>query len=335
MMLSSVAGRLVPVFAGLLLALAPAFAQERVAPEAFVAGRLADPPARADLTTLRYFDPEDVQHLWGPVTGVGGWVHGTNGFFDRAKAVGFRLPQNVASARVHEVNVYFAFRHPEATMQTYRIDVMTGETGLGPQQIIHSQSFAMADVQADGDPTTPSPVTPHVMSQPVDVPQTFFVAVYLPQPYGVEDLAIAATDSLDAFSPYEWEQWSDGSWHPFSGGPGTWQRSWHLWVEAVVELGPVSNEAGAGIPAVARLEQAFPNPFRASTDLGFTLPAATHAVLTVHDALGREVARLIDRPLPAGTHHARFDGAGLPAGVYLARLTAGAHADTRRILLVR
>ena len=37
------------------------------------------------------------------------------------------------------------------------------------------------------------------------------------------------------------------------------------------------------------------------------------------DALGREVARLVDGPRPAGHHTARLDTGPLPSGVYLVR----------------
>ena len=77
-----------------------------------------------------------------------------------------------------------------------------------------------------------------------------------------------------------------------------------------------------------------PNPFTTATTLEFALAASQHATLTVHDLLGREVARLLDGTLAAGRHSSRFDprSLGLPPGIYLARLSAGARTTTRAVL---
>ena len=70
--------------------------------------------------------------------------------------------------------------------------------------------------------------------------------------------------------------------------------------------------------------------------LALVLDGAASVRLSVYDALGREVAVVLDGPLGAGTHRAVFDGAALPAGVYVARAAvapesgAGAQALVRR-----
>jgi hypothetical protein len=81
------------------------------------------------------------------------------------------------------------------------------------------------------------------------------------------------------------------------------------------------------------LESNYPNPFSAeggsayggnpSTKISFTIPEAGHVSLVVFDALGREVATLVDSELGAGTHTASFDGQKLASGVYIYRIRAG------------
>jgi hypothetical protein len=78
-----------------------------------------------------------------------------------------------------------------------------------------------------------------------------------------------------------------------------------------------------------------PNPFNPSTVIRFTLPAAARARLAVHDLLGREIAVLLDGQLDAGAHHAVFDAAGLPSGVYIYQLIAGGRAVTRSMHLLK
>ena len=97
---------------------------------------------------------------------------------------------------------------------------------------------------------------------------------------------------------------------------------------------PAGNVQGAPLDYV--LEGSFPNPFNASTTIRFGLPESAPVRLAVYDALGREVARLIDAVLEPGRHEVRFDASGLPSGVYVARLTAGGgFTQTQRLTLLK
>ena len=102
----------------------------------------------------------------------------------------------------------------------------------------------------------------------------------------------------------------------------------------VLRLSPsVSTEAA---PGGALALTAAPNPARGATELSFALDAPATVRLSVYDALGREVATLVDGPLGAGPHAAHLDDASLPSGVYLARLaTDGRHAASHLVTLAR
>ena len=100
------------------------------------------------------------------------------------------------------------------------------------------------------------------------------------------------------------------------------------------EAGP---EDGPGKPG-AELGTPYPNPARASegaVTVPLVLSEAVEASVSVFDMLGREVAVLHDGPLTEGTHRLAFDGAGLPAGVYLVRVESGSDQLTERITLLR
>lgn len=90
-------------------------------------------------------------------------------------------------------------------------------------------------------------------------------------------------------------------------------------------------------PLPAALDvRAFPNPFARvlTVETGAPLPAGAEAA--VFDALGRLVARLDAR---AGATRVQWDAAGVPAGVYVVRVTAagsgGAGGDVRTLRVVR
>ena len=60
----------------------------------------------------------------------------------------------------------------------------------------------------------------------------------------------------------------------------------------------------------------------------------------VHDVLGRTVRTLAQGPQPAGVHTVVWDGRDddgrhVASGIYLGRLTAGAFAQSQRLVLVR
>ena len=93
------------------------------------------------------------------------------------------------------------------------------------------------------------------------------------------------------------------------------------------------------LPSEYALEAAYPNPFNPTTEIRFALPEAADVRLVVYDALGREVARLVDGPVSAGYQHATFEASNLPSGVYLYRLEAQGSAEifskTGRMVLVK
>lgn len=90
-----------------------------------------------------------------------------------------------------------------------------------------------------------------------------------------------------------------------------------------------------GLPAVFALDQSHPNPFAASTTIGYSIARSGPVQLLVYDLLGREVASLVDGYVPAGRHVTTFDGTSLPSGMYLYRLTAEGFTATRTMVLMR
>jgi hypothetical protein len=88
-------------------------------------------------------------------------------------------------------------------------------------------------------------------------------------------------------------------------------------------------------PGHFALEQNYPNPFNAETLIRFAVPDTRPVTLRVYDMLGREVATLVDRILPEGSHSVRFDGTGLSSGSYVYRLTSAGGVRARTLLLLR
>lgn len=102
----------------------------------------------------------------------------------------------------------------------------------------------------------------------------------------------------------------------------------------------IGNAEGVGVstgdlPDGWTLESAYPNPFNPSTTIVYHAPEASRVLLTVHDALGRRVATLVDGIVPAGKHETTFEGKGLASGVYLYALRTGSQHIVRRMTLAK
>ncbi len=93
------------------------------------------------------------------------------------------------------------------------------------------------------------------------------------------------------------------------------------------------------IPLAFGLDQPYPNPFNPQTRIQFSLPFQAEALLTVHDVLGREVARLAEGRFPAGKHVGEWNAASgarsVSTGVYFIRLRAGDQVFLKKVLLVK
>jgi hypothetical protein len=97
----------------------------------------------------------------------------------------------------------------------------------------------------------------------------------------------------------------------------------------------MEGKQGAGIPASYSLDQNYPNPFNPTTEIKFAVPSEQHVSLVVMNSLGEEVARLVDKVLPAGYHTVTFDGEGLTSGLYLYTLKSGEFVKTRTMVLAK
>lgn len=118
--------------------------------------------------------------------------------------------------------------------------------------------------------------------------------------------------SLFAFNREKWERLSEVIGTPTS----------------VVPPGPERPEG-------VQLEQNYPNPFNPSTTITYHLSSAETIKLDVFDLNGRLVTTLVDGMQQAGSHHIRFDAAGLSSGLYYYRLQTSERSIDRKMLLLR
>ena len=106
----------------------------------------------------------------------------------------------------------------------------------------------------------------------------------------------------------------------------------------VIGVKPISSK----IPESFILYQNYPNPFNPVTKIKFDINKSLHVKLIVYDALGRNVATLVDEQLKPGTYEVEFNGRDYPSGVYFYRieihsskLEAGDYIESRKMVLLK
>ena len=114
---------------------------------------------------------------------------------------------------------------------------------------------------------------------------------------------------------------------------GELHRDWAL--ARFLGEAPTGVEGPAGDSAGDRLQPPSPNPVRARALVSYEIAAAGPARLVVLDALGREVAAVVDGGLPVGRHEAAIDIRALHDGVYVLRLTTARGTEARRFTVAR
>ena len=103
----------------------------------------------------------------------------------------------------------------------------------------------------------------------------------------------------------------------------------------VTYINPTSVKESQISPDMFYLYQNYPQPFNPSTTIKFQVPTISFVTLKIFDALGREIAVLINEVKEAGTFEVEFDGSDLTSGIYFYTLKAGGYTNTKKMSLIK
>jgi len=123
-------------------------------------------------------------------------------------------------------------------------------------------------------------------------------------------------------------------------GPGVYRvnaghKSPLRWDSVLVSIGVTDVQDNSSNPSAYKLFANYPNPFNPSTTFTFSLPEASFTSLKIYDAIGNEVAVLVNELKSAGEHQIEFIAAGLSSGIYYYTLQAGSFIETRKMILMK
>ncbi|MEO8664722.1 MAG: T9SS type A sorting domain-containing protein [Ignavibacteria bacterium] len=125
---------------------------------------------------------------------------------------------------------------------------------------------------------------------------------------------------------------SDQDWIRTNTSPALMKNILYKLVTTGVGIININNT----IPDNFQLEQNYPNPFNPTTTINFSIPASSNVKIKVYDALGQEVATLVDEFKSAGNYSASFTAAStLTSGIYFYTLTSNNFTDTKKLMLLK
>ncbi len=167
-----------------------------------------------------------------------------------------------------------------------------------------------------------------------------------PQMIGVDDHLHQAADSANWPAGVRYDPENDGTAlgslgvHEHWNSAAAMEYSRNLGTGNGIELVKLNTTVSdvrltGTLPQEFLLNQNYPNPFNPSTTISYQLSAASAVKLSVYDALGREVALLVNEEKPAGTHTVTWNAQNYPSGVYVYRIVAGDHVDSKKMVLAK
>ena len=145
------------------------------------------------------------------------------------------------------------------------------------------------------------------------------------------------TVSLDIFDP-------DG----YPAGAGAWvgpdSRSYYkTWwgsewgsVTRKIHLASLTGvQEEKGLPITYSLQQNYPNPFNPATTIRYGIPSQSFVTLKLYNALGQEVAVLVNGEQHAGYYSVNFNANVMASGLYFYRLQTGTFSQTKKMMLIK
>jgi hypothetical protein len=95
------------------------------------------------------------------------------------------------------------------------------------------------------------------------------------------------------------------------------------------------NNINTTIPDKFVLYQNYPNPFNPTTNIKFQIRDSRFVTLKVFDALGREVAILVNENLSAGSYNVDWNASAYPSGVYFYKLQTDNYSEVKKMILTK
>ena len=95
------------------------------------------------------------------------------------------------------------------------------------------------------------------------------------------------------------------------------------------------NNITENTPRSYNLSQNYPNPFNPVTNFGFRIAEFGLVKLTIYDAIGKEIAIIVNEELQPGSYNVDWDASNYPSGVYFYKLESGDFVESKKMVLIK
>lgn len=102
------------------------------------------------------------------------------------------------------------------------------------------------------------------------------------------------------------------------------------WTSTVTDLSNYEE-----LPTKYELYQNYPNPFNPITHISVSIPESGNYSLRIFNAIGEEVATLLNDQITLGFHIFSFDASDLPSGIYFYKFIGKNFTQTKKMLLMK
>ena len=135
----------------------------------------------------------------------------------------------------------------------------------------------------------------------------------------------------------------DGDWQPLQTQVTSANHSVKAHVSKLGEFKLVYDPTFQGtnlVPETFSLKQNYPNPFNPRTTIEYDIPEDSHVIVTIFNAIGQVIRRLLDEQQIVGRYRINWDGTNehgdsVSSGVYFYQIKAGEFRRTRKMTLLR
>ena len=95
------------------------------------------------------------------------------------------------------------------------------------------------------------------------------------------------------------------------------------------------DETDPTIPSSFSLNQNYPNPFNPTTSIEYSLPEASDVTLKLYNAMGQQIAVLVNEHQVVGNYTVSFNAGSLPSGTYFYEMRANGFVSVKKMILLK